>query len=82
MADPADVEASKAARRTFGKRGIDITQADIRVMHGVCHVRGVLSRIPGKDIDDLRAATEQVATLLRKRGDIREVAVDVVFRST
>jgi len=81
MATPADMEATKAARRMFGKRGVDVSLADIRVMHGVCHVRGVLSALKGKEVEDLRAAVEQVATFLKKRPDIREVAVDAVYRS-
>jgi hypothetical protein len=80
MASPADREASKVARRFFGKRGIDVANADVRVSHGVCFVRGVVGVMPGSECEDLHAALEQTANLLRKRPEIRDVSIDVAYR--
>lgn len=82
MPSPEDVEATKAARRMFGKRGVDCSTVDIRVSHGVCQVRGVASLLKGADIGggDIKAAVEQICGLLRRRPDIREVSVDLTYR--
>lgn len=80
MASPADREASKGARRFLGKRGIDVQNADVRVSHGVCFIRGVVSAMPGSEIEDIKLALDQAANLLRKRPDIRDVSVDVAYR--
>jgi hypothetical protein len=84
MPSAADVEATKAARRMFGKRGIDTATMDIRVSHGVCTVRGVASLLRGAEVGggDVVHAVEQICGLLRRRPDIREVSVDLVYRGT
>ena len=81
MSSPADVGASKAARRMFGKRGIDVSGADVRVHHGVCAVRGVVGLIKGVEVSgDIKEVTQQVCNLLRRRPDIREVTLDVIYK--
>lgn len=83
MASHADAEASKAARRYFSRRGIDVGMADIRVMHGVCHIRGVVSFVRGAEGEqDLKTAVQQAAMILRRRPDIRDVAIDLIYRET
>ncbi len=79
MANPADVQSSKACRRILGKRGIDVSMAEVRVMHGVCHVRGVVSPIPGKGIENLRDELQNACGLIRRFPGIREVAIDVAY---
>jgi len=83
MPSQEDVDATKAARRMFGKRGIDISTMDIRVSHGVCQVRGVCSLLKGADAGggDVEKAVEQICGFLRRRPDIREVTVDVSYRT-
>jgi hypothetical protein len=83
MPSQEDVDATKAARRMFGKRGVDCSTMDIRVSHGVCQVRGVVSLLKGADVGggDVHTAVEQICNLLRRRPDIREVSVDVTYRT-
>ena len=62
MADPADVAGNKALRREFSRRMIDITQADLRVTHGVAYIRGAIKPIKGGPTD-MRKEVELIAGL-------------------
>lgn len=64
----------------FGKRGVDVTAADIRVMHGVCHIRGVVALIPGHDVTDLRTTVQEIANLIKRMPEVRDVSIDVAYR--
>ncbi|MEQ1822630.1 MAG: hypothetical protein ABL949_08975 [Fimbriimonadaceae bacterium] len=81
MADPKDVAANKIVRQMFGRRGIDVTRADLRVMHGVCYIRGAVAAIPGSGITDLKLEVQNIARLLTQKGGIKDVVVDCQFRS-
>jgi hypothetical protein len=78
MVDPKDVHALKAVRAEFAKRGIDITRADIRVMHGVCHIRGTLAKLPHAVFEDLDEEIHHLVKVVRQRPEIREVALEIV----
>lgn len=81
MADPNDVSGTKAARSYLGRRGVDLTFADIRVMHGVCYIRGTVKAIKGSGIEDIRAEVEQAARILRQKPEIRDVVLDCIYRT-
>ncbi len=76
----ADSEATKRARRAFTKAMIDLTRADMRVMHGVLYLRGQVQKIAGAEYGDLKAETERVGRLLRQQQGIRDVAIDVQYK--
>lgn len=80
MADPKDVTGTKMARSMLGRRGIDAATADVRVMHGVCYIRGTVTAIRGGGVTDLREAMAHCARLLKQRPEIRDVVVDVIYR--
>ncbi len=77
MVDPKDVHALKAVRAEFSKRGIDTCRADIRVSHGVCHIRGWLSKMPHATFGDLDEEVHHLVKVIRQRPEIRDVAVEV-----
>ncbi len=77
MVDPKDVHALKSVRAEFSKRGIDTTRADIRVAHGVCHIRGWLSKMPHAAFDSLEEEVHHLVKVIRQRPEIRDVAVEV-----
>ncbi len=79
MADPSDVAATKLVRSEFGKRMIDTTNADMRVTHGVCYIRGSLKPIKGGP-QDLRAEMEIIMKVLRQRPGIKDVVMDATLR--
>jgi hypothetical protein len=80
MADPNDVRATKAARQEMGRRGIDMTLADIRVNHGVVYIRGTVRPVRGSNIPDVRSEMEIIARVLRQKAEIRDVVLDCLFR--
>lgn len=81
MADPNDVSATKVARSMFSRRGIDTSRADLRVMHGVAYLRGTVSAVRGAGVGDLKAECELIARLLRQKPEIRDVVLDVTYRT-
>ncbi|HWA82843.1 MAG TPA: hypothetical protein VG820_05400 [Fimbriimonadaceae bacterium] len=80
--DEGDVRGTKAARAEFSKRGIDMTMADLRCMHGTLYVRGTVKAYRGSPITDIRAEMEIIARVLRQKPDIRDVILECVYRGT
>lgn len=80
MADPADVAATKMMRRELGKRMIDVNQADIRVMHGVCYIRGVVRSIKGGP-ENVKAEIELLGRAMMNAKRLRDCMVDVIVRT-
>lgn len=81
MADPGDVAGTKIARSMLGRRGIDASLADVRVMHGVLYIRGSVTAIKGVGVTDIRAETEHAARILRQRPEIRDVVLECTYRT-
>lgn len=80
MADPNDVTGTKMARSYLGRRGVDLTLADVRVLHGVCYLRGTVSAVKGAGVESIRTEVEQCARILKQRPEIRDVVIDCIFR--
>ena len=79
MTDEKDVHGLRMARSELSKRGIDTSRADVRVMHGVCYIKGMVYATPGSDIKDIRLEMEHVRHILRQKPDIRDVVLDCQF---
>ena len=80
MADPRDVAATKMCRREFTRKGVDVSAADIRVMHGVCYLKGQIKMIMGEGKIDLKEQVQLVARILRSKQGINDVIVDVNYK--
>lgn len=65
----------------LGRRGVDLTLCDLRVMHGVCYIRGTVSAVKGSGVLDIKTEIEHCARLLRQKPEIRDVVIDVRYRS-
>jgi len=81
MANEDDVRGTKAARSEMGRRGVDCTYADIRVMHGVCYIRGTVKAIRGSNIPDIRSEMEIISKVLRSKAEIKDVVLDCIYRT-
>jgi len=79
--DEGDVRATKAARAEMAKRGVDMTLADMRCMHGVLHIRGTVRALRGSNIIDLKSEMELIARVLRQKPEIRDVILECIYRS-
>jgi hypothetical protein len=80
MADPSDVAANKLVRKEFGRSGLDITYADIRVMHGTCYIRGSISLSKAGEAVEPKAEMERIVRIIRQRPGIKDVVVDVRYK--
>lgn len=80
MADKTDIDATKRARREFTKHHIDITRADLRVLHGVLYLRGVVQSEGGASYEDVKVETERIGRIIRQLQGIRDVVIDVQYR--
>lgn len=79
MKDPKDVSAVKFLRSELGKKMIDVTQADVRVMHGVAYVRGVVKPVKGGP-EDLKKALDQALSNMRQKGMLKDYVIDCTYR--
>lgn len=79
MADANDVRAAKYLRSEIGKKMIDVTAADVRVMHGVAYIRGVVKGMKDGPTD-LKAALNTLANGLRQKGIIKDIVIDCSYR--
>ncbi len=77
MTNQNDFRGQRVARAEFGRRGIELERADLYVLHGVCYVRGEISRGPGAQYDDIKRELALVQKVLRQRPEIRDVVLDV-----
>jgi hypothetical protein len=78
--DEGDIRATKAARAEMAKRGVDVTMADLRCMHGILHVRGTVKAYRNTAITDIKSEMELIAKVLRQKSDIRDVILECAYR--
>jgi hypothetical protein len=82
MADPSDVYATKLARREFHRHHVDVSLADIRVLHGVVYIRGTIGAERTAHYLDVKEEVERIARLLKQRPEVRDVVLDAMYRYT
>jgi len=80
MADAKDVRGLRLSRTELTKRGIDIGRADLRMHHGILHIKGQVSVMKGSSIKDLKLELDLIARILRQKPDIKDVVVDCMIR--
>jgi hypothetical protein len=80
MPRPEDSEHTKLVWRTISRKPIDTSLMTVLVMHGVVYLRGQVRAMRGHDID-IRSEMEMVARILKQKPGIRDVVIDVTFRT-
>lgn len=78
--DINDVRATKFARSAFTKRGVDISMADVRVMHGVCFVRGKLKAMPKWNIKSIEHEASFIAGIIKRQPDVKECVLECTYQ--
>jgi hypothetical protein len=78
--DVNDVRGTKAARSIFGKHGIDLRLADVRVTHGVCFVRGCLCALPKCNVKSVEETANLVCKVIRQQATIKECVLECTFK--
>ena len=75
-----DIQAAKIVRREITRRPIDYSRIDIRVNRGIVHIRGHVAAMRGQ-VMDIREEMQMVAKVIRQRPGIRDVILDVTYRT-
>jgi hypothetical protein len=78
--DKKDVTLTKQVRSYFGKHGLDLRTADVRVTYGVCHVTGKIEKIPKEDVKSVKDRTQFVTSLIRQISGIKEVVLNCDYQ--
>ncbi|HWP31148.1 MAG TPA: hypothetical protein VNK96_05430 [Fimbriimonadales bacterium] len=80
MARLEDTEVTKTVWREFARRPVDISLMSIVVIHGVVYLRGQVKAMRGHTLD-LRSEMEIIAKALKQRPGIRDVIMDLTYRT-
>lgn len=81
MRDPVDVSMTKLARTILLKKGVDMTGADLRVLHGVIYLKGSITINKGENPTlPLRKLVEEAGHYLRNKPGVKDFIVDVQYR--
>jgi hypothetical protein len=77
MVDQNDFRGQRIARSEFARRGIDVSRADLYVMHGILYMRGEVKPMPKSLISDMNTEMGLITKILRQRPEIRDIVLDV-----
>ena len=77
MVDQNDFRGQRIARTEFARRGVDISRADVYVMHGILYMRGEIKPMPKSMILDMNSEIGIITKILRQRPEIRDIVLDV-----
>lgn len=82
MVDQNDFRGQRIARSEFSRRGLDISRADLYVMHGVMYMRGEVGLMPNIHVTDIASEMALVTKILRQRPEIRDIVMEVNVGAT
>jgi len=76
-----DASTTRMVRSQIARRYIDSSLLDIRVMHGVVRLTGVIRKLRTQPDVDLNKEMEIISTMLRQKAGIRDVVWEVTQRT-
>ncbi|HEY0867784.1 MAG TPA: hypothetical protein VGE01_10410 [Fimbriimonas sp.] len=79
MITESDVRALRFAHSVLTRRGIDYSRADVRMMHGVLHIKGVLAKAVGAQYPNLKEEVEHAMKVIKSKPEVRELCLDVTY---
>lgn len=74
-----DAQMTRMAQREISRRYIDTSRLDVKAMHGVVYLRGVVRPLRGHEVD-LNHELQVINRVLRSKPGIREVIIEVEVR--
>ncbi len=74
-----DAMNTRMVQREISRRYVDSTLVDVRVIHGVCYMRGIMRKLRTHPDVDLDHEAEVIRKVLRQQPGIREVVWEVQF---
>ncbi len=73
----ADAGYTRMVQRELNRRYVDTSRVDVRVIHGVCYMRGQITRLRTHPEVDLEQESEIIRKILRQKPGIRELIWEV-----
>jgi hypothetical protein len=64
-------------QRELTRRYVDFSMVDVRVIHGVCYLRGTMRQLRSHPEVDLETEAEVIRKILRQKPGIRDVVWEV-----
>jgi hypothetical protein len=75
-----DAYQTRMVQHELSRRCVDMSLVDVRVIHGVCYLRGIMKRLRSHPEVDLEHEAEVIRKILRQRVGIRDVVWEVQTR--
>jgi hypothetical protein len=72
-----DAYQTRMVQHELSRRSVDFSLVDVRVIHGVCYLRGTMMRLRSHPEVDLDQEAEVIRKILRQRVGIRDVVWEV-----
>lgn len=72
-----DAECTRAVQRELNRRYVDSSLMDVRVIHGVVYLRGVMRRLRSHPDVDLERESEIIKKILRQMPGVRGIVWEV-----
>ena len=72
-----DAHQTRLIQRELTRRYVDLSQVDVRVIHGVCYLRGTMMKLRTHPEIDLDHEAEVIRKVLRQKSGIRDVVWEV-----
>lgn len=71
-----DAQMTRMIQREISRRYVDSSNLDVKAIHGVVYLRGILKALRGHDVN-LEQELEVILRVVRSKPGIREVIADV-----
>ena len=72
-----DAYQTRMVQHLLVRRNVDLTDVDVRVMHGVCYMRGSIKKLRTHPEIDLEYEAEIIRKIIRQQRGIRDVVWEV-----
>jgi hypothetical protein len=75
-----DASQTRMVQRELCRRQVDMSRVDVRVIHGICYLRGIMQKLRTHPEVDLEHEAEIIRKILRQKAGIRDVIWEVQMR--
>jgi hypothetical protein len=75
-----DAQTTRAIHRELVRRYVDLSRVEVRVIHGVCYIRGEMRKLRTHPEIDLDHEAEVIRKLIRQMPQVRDVVWEVYAR--
>lgn len=77
-----DAYQTRQVKHELTRRNVDFSEVDVRVIHGVCYLRGNMAKFRSHPEVDLDHEAEVIRKVIRSIRGIRDVVWEVHYKRT